>query len=482
MSSLKKMFRLIPGVILLLLSCNRTLLRETPPPVVPLSARLDSLLDAPELANAIVGICVHSLKTADTLYEKNAHTLLVPASNLKLLTTATALRTLGPDYRFTTRLYLDGAIRDSTYYGDLILHGGGDPTLVWVDSCAGVPRFQSLVRDLRALGIRTIKGRLIGDDSFFDDQFYAVGWSWENDPYSFQPELSALSINNNCVDFTLYGESPGAPASIQLSPPFPHIHVDNKIKTAQFSDVSIERQRGTNTFSARGTIKTGETLRRTRTIFNPTQSAAELFGLLLNDAGIACDSIVDMDDLPTVFYNPDSTLYLEVQSPLLADIITDINKKSQNLAAELVLKCMGKELLGDGSSAAGARVVMEYWAPIGLNSAHTNMVDGSGLSRKNLLTAAGLVAVLKSMRSDSVFYHSLPVSGFDGTLNGGLWTNDRNVRAKTGTLDYVKALSGYIDTQTGDELAFSFILNHHLVDAEKIIYIQNRFCQILAQQ
>jgi D-alanyl-D-alanine carboxypeptidase/D-alanyl-D-alanine-endopeptidase (penicillin-binding protein 4) len=465
----------------ILTSCSRVVILETPPEPPTLSDRIDALLDDPVLENAIVGVCVHSMQ-GDTIYEKNATTSLMPASNLKLLTTAVALKTRGPDYQFSTRLYFNGAIQDSIFYGDLILRGGGDPSFVWLDSLDGVPQFQSFARDVFALGIREIHGRLVGDDNYFDDQPYGIGWSWENEPFYFQPELSALSINNNCVDIVVRGDSLGQPAIITCRPPFPTISVTNKSHSSTFSDIVVERQDGTNHFIVKGPVARGSTLRRRRTIHNPTQSAVELFGLSLKKLGIACESIYDIDDLEPFLYNPDSTLYLDIKSPPLCDIVTGINKESKNLDAELLLKCIGADMKNIGSSESGAGVILDSLQSWGVSSDYVKIVDGSGLSRKNLLTPSSLVGLLKHMRSDSVFYNSLPISGIDGTLDRQYWTRDPNLRAKTGTLDYIKALSGYITTSSGDELAFSFIVNHHLVDTKKISYIQDRMCRLLAQQ
>lgn len=468
--------------LVLFTSCSTRHVKKTEPERPSLRAQIDSLVNVAALSNAIVGINVRSLTTGDTLYDKNSNTSLIPASNLKLLTTATALKTLGPDFTMSTRLYFDGALQDSIFYGDLILRGGGDPTLVWSDSANGIPQLESLLNKLQLLGIRRIHGRLIGDDTFFDDQKYGIGWSWENDPYYFQPELSALSINQNCVNFIIHGDSIGTPAAIRLEPPFPSINVKNDITTSFSSSITIERDAGSNFFHAQGSIARGATLRRTRTIHNPAHTAIRYFAQLLNQAGIQCDSVFIIHDLNQFTYDPDSTLFLEIESPPLSQIVHDINKNSQNLDAELLLKLIGKQIKNDGSSRAGAQVVMYLLNEWGADTTGLNMVDGSGLSRKNLVTPAGFVAALTAMHSDSVFYHSLPMSGIDGTLDRYAWTRNRNVHAKTGTLDYVKALSGYIVTQSGDSLVFSFLVNHHLADTNKIIYIQNRFCQLLAQQ
>ncbi len=462
----------------LLLGCSRVVFQESHTKVDSISAQLDSLLAVPELANAITGIAVRSLTSGTMVYEKNAFTSLVPASNLKLLTTATALRLLGPNAHFTTKLYLTGSKQDSIFNGDVLLQGGGDPTLVWVDSLGGVPLFQHFAIKLSEMGITEIKGRLIGDDNYFDDQEYGIGWSWENNPYYFQPPICALSINNNCVDFTLCGgDTMGESISLSFTPPFSDICIINRAVTSLYTDISIERQPGSNTYIVSGTMAPGTRFVRTRTIKNPTSRAVDLFKQTLNDFGIRVGPALDIDDIE--YFNIDTTLVMESASPPLSDIVTTINKKSDNLAAELLLKLIGKKVTDYGSSENGANVVLDYWRSRGIATHDLFIVDGSGLSRKNLLTPACLVSVLTEMYSDSVFYNSLPIAGLDGTLERSEWTRNQNIRAKTGTLDHVKALSGYIKTKHGDELAFSFLVNHHLVETEKIIYIQDRFCQLL---
>jgi D-alanyl-D-alanine carboxypeptidase/D-alanyl-D-alanine-endopeptidase (penicillin-binding protein 4) len=482
----KRLFYIFIVSVCLFSGCSPISVKNKSRQSVSLKEQLDSLLATPNLANAIVGLSVHSMKSGEILYEKNENTSLVPASNLKLFTTATALHVLGADYRIKSMVFLRGEMQDSTFTGDVILKSLGDPTLRWENHLSTVPQFKACAQQLKATGIHEIRGRLIGDDDYLDEQKYGVGWSWENEPFRFQPQISALSVSDNCIEFKICGgDSVGAPVQIFYTPPFSNIIILNRAITVDAADsasVAVSRNPGSNEFTISGAITPQAVQKILRTIDNPTLCTMSLLAHVFQQNGVRfTGAILDIDDIENYSCPADSTLFFQFDSPPLADIVKKINKESRNLDAELLLKIIGRETKGQGSSAAGAQVVQDYWQSLGVNIEQMNIVDGSGLSRKNLLTPASLVLLLTKMRSDSVFYDSLPISALETTMDKSFGSNYNNIRAKTGTLDFVKALSGYIKTVSGDELVFSLIINHYLVETEKILYIQNMFYHLLSQ-
>ncbi len=468
------------------IQCGIVVHKSPQAPPASLSEQLDALFSDADLNNAFVGVAVWSEKRSTFVYRKNDDLSFMPGSNLKLCTTATALELLGPECRTKTEYYLDGDIVDSLFIVDIIITGYGDPTLQWRHSLGGVEQFQSFAQQLAALGVKAIQGRVIGDDNAFDDQEYGIGWSWENGPFWYQAPISALSLHGNCVDFEISaGDSVGAAATVRHIPPTSMVALNSQITTSLAKDsIDIHREKCSNNFYLRGAITIGKHLKKRRTIDNPTLYTLSVLLETIKRSGIIVDaSIDDIDNLE--YFHYDTTFQAaSFYSPPLREIVYDINKKSLNLDAELLLKITGMETAGKGSALAGAGVMEEYWKRRGLDFSGVHLADGSGLSRKNLVTPQSIVELLRAMRNNIAFYDSLPISGIDGTLEQRMTMPgvDARVHAKTGPLDFVKALSGYLKSNSGDEIVFSCLVNHALADAHKIAYIQDRMCEILVQQ
>ena len=459
--------------------------KETAAPVVRLQRILDRIYADSLLDQAQCAIKVKSMDTGDVLYQRNSHLLFPPASNLKLLTTAAALYKLGPDYRFKTILATDSAAwvpGDTVLHGNLYLKGGGDPLLNTDD-------LLKMADYLRSLPLRRIEGRLLADATFHDSLELGKGWMWDDEPYPFSAHLSALTLNENCVTFVVRpGEKTGAPLKVAYRPRSPEISVQNLGQTCDTSDtynLTVERDvaHRKNVFTVRGTYPVGALPDTTvLNVENPALFAVSVFASLLKRKGVACPQGYGLGELPA---NAE-TLFVHT-SPALAQVVRHTNKISDNLAAELILKTLGAEQKGPpGSAEKGLQVVREFLQQIHVDSTTYHIVDGSGLSRYNLITADLIVALLDFMYHtfpvQPEFLASLPIGGLDGTLSDRLKEQPafKNVRAKTGTMEGVSSLSGYVATADGEILAFSILMQNFLGPPGPYRELQDRICNALA--
>ena len=450
-----------------------------------LSRELDVLFSSPSFSNAHWGVVVKSLKNDQILYQRNANKGFIPASNLKILTTAAALNFLGPQFRFCTSLYYKGIITDrSVLDGDLILRGGGDPTLN--DS----KHLVAIADSLHAMGVVSISGRIVGDDNHYEDENLGAGWEWDDLSDDYAAQISALSLNDNCVkiDFTpgiLFGDL----STFSLHPPTDYVSVQNRVTTVESdSRIILKRPMGSNWVMCSGVIDHQVKKHRERfTVDNPTRYAVHVLREVLLSRHIdVAGAAFDIDDLADYSYSmtPDR-IVARFQSPELSRIVTIINKESQNLYSELVMRELGKRCGKGGTAAAGIAVAKNWIIGMGIDTVSAVIADGSGLSRRNLLTPMCLVDILQLVRQQSdhnIFFNSLPIAGIDGTLENRMngTAAHGKIHAKTGTLGAVKALSGYATTLDGEELAFSIIANNFTVSGNLADRIQDTACQLLA--
>ena len=463
-------------------------------PADQLKAELDQIFNEPAFSNAYWGVVVQSLKNGEYLYLRNHHKNFIPASNMKLFTTAAALVKLGPEFRYSTKFYINGSIdQNGILHGDLIIAGSGDPTITgryykgnihdplefWIDS-------------LRAQNITAIEGDIIGDDNYFAEEIMGEGWAWDYQSDWYAAQISALSFNDNCMSiYFAAGDTIGYPAKYHLLPETDYVHIINKVSTVRNGlekEITFNRKRGTNQVEIRGTISIDSSPKRDLfSVENPTLFTTTVFKQILERNGILVSgSPRDIDDLEDYIYQQDqANLIFRYFSPLLWEIVETINKVSQNLYAELLLRTLGAYFHGIGDARHGIEVVKEFLQSIGIYSEQFLMVDGSGLSRLNMITPNHVVKLLRFMRrhaSGEYFYKSLPIAGVDGTLKNRMQqtTAEGNVRAKTGYVGYVRALSGYITTADNEELAFSIIANNYSVPTPMANLIQDLVCERLA--
>jgi len=440
---------------------------------------IDSLLADKVLAHGIQGVVVESLKDDRVLYERNRDLVFIPASNMKLIVSAAALDRLGPDFTYQTTLWRTGPLQDGVLVGDLVLKGSGDPIFSLAD-------LKTMVVELKKAGVKRVTGRVLGDDTRFDDVRLGWGWNWDDEPYYYSAQLSALSLNESVVGVCVKPGNLGDRPKIVLDPPTSYMSIRNDATTGPAKSdktISIDRLRGRNIIRVSGSVPVdyrSDQPEELITVEEPAVFAATVLKEMLVRDGIWVAGEAARGQAPA-----GAVQIASHTSPPLKVILARLNKPSDNLIAELLLKTLGAELRGRGTTSAGREVELEFLSEIGVDTEALSIVDGSGLSRLNYVSPGNLVRLLRFMYSHphaKTYIDSLPVAGVDGTLrrrmNGS--PAEKNVRAKTGYVSRVSSLSGYLTTKGGEPLVFSILMNNHLCRNSEATAIQNKICEFLA--
>jgi D-alanyl-D-alanine carboxypeptidase/D-alanyl-D-alanine-endopeptidase (penicillin-binding protein 4) len=394
----------------------------------------DSLIDDPMFRSANWGMLVVDPLSGDTLYSHNAGKLFMPASNEKLLTGATALTQLGPDFRFLTRFATNGAQQDGTLDGDLIVIGRGDPT--FSDSMrAGNYRnaFRDMADSLVARGIHRIHGSLRRGGDAFPDSTYGYGWQIDDLFTSSGAVIDELFLNEGLLP--------------------------------------VKRVRAN-----------GDTVPGVVVIRDPAAAFLTVLASALAERHITLDGTIDA---LTPLADAGLTPLFELRSAPLSAILARMAKPSQNQIAEILFKTLGLEKTATGTADSGRRVVETQLLAWGARADGFAVRDGSGMSRHDYVTPETLVRVLDAMRTGKYFpvwYDALPIAGVDGTISSRMKGTpaERNVHAKTGTLDKTRSLSGYVTTADGRILLFSFLCNNFTVPNREVERVQDAILVLLA--
>jgi D-alanyl-D-alanine carboxypeptidase/D-alanyl-D-alanine-endopeptidase (penicillin-binding protein 4) len=440
---------------------------ESPPST--LARALDRIVSRPAFAAAFWGIEVRSLESGRVLYARDPEKNFRPASTLKLVVSAAALDAFGPEARFRTTVETAGRLDGrGRILGDVYLVGRGDPNLSARFS-PGRPAaaFEDLADALRAAGVQRIEGRLVGHEGAFTGDRRGSDWGWEDLVWQYGAEVSALSFNDNAADLRLLpGERPGDPAYLEASPATGYYAVVSTALTSPAgvkTELKLERDLGTNRIRLSGTIAIGDSWEGRPAVEDPARYAATVFDEVLQARGVRVMGAVATSSEPL----PAGLRVLAVHdSPPLSEMLKVVNKDSQNLHTEMLLRLLGQRSKGEGSVAAGHEAVREFLARIGVEPQSWGLQDGSGLSRSDLLDPRGLVGLLVAMDRHPhapAFRDSLAVMGVDGTLKDRLRGTpvEGKILAKTGTLRLTNALAGYATTPSGERLAFAVLVNNH---------------------
>jgi D-alanyl-D-alanine carboxypeptidase/D-alanyl-D-alanine-endopeptidase (penicillin-binding protein 4) len=447
---------------------------------------LDRLFDDAVLARAVVAARVDSLGprgsasgVSRVIYSRNADQLVVPASNLKILTVAVAADDLGWDFRYETRLETTGIAVDGTLTGDLVIVGSGDPSIGSPDG-GHAALFLEWAEALRRAGIHRVNGRIVADDNALEDAGLGAGWAWDNLAAGYSAPVGALNFNENAVVARIAaGSSTGANALVEFGPMGHGLALRNAVVTgAPGSPIELEFQRRPNTvdLTLRGSVPSGSApVTRTAAIDNPTLFFAEAFRLTLAFRGIPVSGGAwDIDGLDAP---PDASGRMTIaihRSPPLSVLAGHAMKVSQNMYAEAFLKTLGRRSGAAGTASSGLTRMRDRVASWGVGSDEVVLYDGSGLSRYNYVTVSALVNVLSHVWRDErlrgPFVAGLPVAGEAGSLDLRMRGTPlaRNVQAKTGTLNHVRALSGYLERRNGEKLVFSIVVNHYTAPSAAI--------------
>ncbi|MBV8847581.1 MAG: D-alanyl-D-alanine carboxypeptidase/D-alanyl-D-alanine-endopeptidase [Bryobacterales bacterium] len=433
--------------------------------------RLDYLIDSNPLAqHANVGIHVVDLKSGKSLYGRNENRLFLPASNLKLFTSALALQKLGPDYRFTTRL-----IRESA--GDIVLAGSGDPSLNGraypyqrdASLGPGLASIEDLADQAVTAGLREVKGDVIGDDRLYPWSPYPPSWTQDDAIHESGAPVSALSVADNIVNIAISpGSAAGDPAKLTLEPRLEYFAIDNRITTAAgagFAEIQVSRLPGARQILLSGTmrLKAGS-VREQVGVDDPALYSAYALQEALTRRGVL------VRGHPAARHRSPETKYVAPEgetlavriSPPLSQILQLLDKVSENLHAELML-----------GAAGGLDGLNSFLSSIGGGPRDSRIDDGSGLSRNDQVTPKLMTRLLAHMyktNNRDAWIAMLPVGGDDGTLSKRLCCSAgaRRIHAKTGTLARSIALSGYAESKTHGWLAFSIFVNNFAAPASEI--------------
>jgi D-alanyl-D-alanine carboxypeptidase/D-alanyl-D-alanine-endopeptidase (penicillin-binding protein 4) len=477
--------RTLLTVLLTLLAGHAFLTAATPAgtdrdPGQELVRELDRALAAPGWDRDRWSVLVVSLDGGDTLYAHEPETSLAPASNLKLFTTAAALFYLRPDYRYSTFLTATGPLRSGVLEGDLYVYGTGDPTLSarFFESKTAV--WEALADSLSAAGVREIRGDLVGDASYFEGPGVGRGWERNYVTHTYAAPASALSYNDNVVTMRLTpGAEAGARPGLQLIPGgVVEIHNQATTVTSGRSWIEVDRTGYDSPIVLRGEIRKGASaVWRAVPVVDPAHYAVTVLEEVLEERGIqvrgrirsvhsGSESPITGQKVFAPALGEDEVIQVLAvhRSPPLQEILKVINRRSHNLYAESVLRSVGRVATGHGSVEGGRAAVATLLEEVGPSGAAVEMDDGSGLSSLDRASARSIVELLgymaRSPFSDE-YFETLP----EAATSRGLRRMHRtpaagNLRAKTGTIDRVSALSGYVRAQNGELLAFSILSNN----------------------
>ena len=448
-----------------------------------LQRKITTIITQPRYHSALWGVKIASLDSRTTIFECNADRLFSPASNAKLFSMALALDKLGPDYCIRTSVYaLEKPNSHGVIKGDLVIFGRGDPAFNTKFHGGDLNvAFEPLINGLVNAGVKRITGDIIGDESYFRGSPYGTGWAWDDLQESFGAEVSALSVNDNVIQFLVKGaKQVGDPGMAFLEPAGSYVTVSNFSRTISKdtpAGLTLTRPLGANVIYVTGSVPAEDPgSAEGVAVHDPAGWFAYLFKEALMRHGIKVEgkarsmSWIDRQVEPF-----DSTKYVElsaVQSPPLHDLLRETQKTSQNLYADLLFNIVGvvapMEMpgIGDTTEETAAKTLKAFLKQAGVPAGEAFLSEGSGLSHRDLVSPNAVVALLDFMarhRYADVYVNALPIAGVDGTLRGRLRQTPAagNLHGKTGTLEWANSLSGYVTTAAGEHLVFSLLLNRY---------------------
>jgi serine-type D-Ala-D-Ala carboxypeptidase/endopeptidase (penicillin-binding protein 4) len=438
------------------------------PATAALAQELARIFDAPAFDRMQWSVLVQSLESGETLYTRNAAKLVMPASNMKIVTLAAAADRLGWDFAYETRLVSSAPVTNGVLEGDLVVVGSGDPTIG--SRGGGATRvFEQWADRLLADGITAIDGRVVADARAFDRETLGAGWAWDYLAAGYAAGVSALQFNESAADVSVRPAAVvGAPALVEVRPVESGLILDRQVTTAAAgaADLDISRLPGSNRLIVKGTIpvESAEVV-RTATVDRPALYFARMLRATLLAKGIRVKGEAgEFEDVYAVPPAAPVRVLLSHRSAPLSEFARVLMKVSQNQYAETLLRTLGARG-GPGTAAAGQKVVREVLDGWGVAPDAYILADGSGLSRYNYVSAEMLVKILRQVWRDprhrDPFVATLPIGGQDGTIARRFIGTKAagNVRAKTGSIANTRALSGYVTTADGEPLVFSVIAN-----------------------
>jgi serine-type D-Ala-D-Ala carboxypeptidase/endopeptidase (penicillin-binding protein 4) len=440
----------------------------------------------PVLKHASWSICVREANTKRIIAEKNSETMLVPASVIKFVTTATALDILGEDFKFKTTLAYSGNIDSlGILHGNIYIIGGGDPTFgTWRFGNAYTTStiYEKFYQAIVSIGIKAIHGRIISDASIFDNHLAPVRWQWEDIGNYYGAGCSGLNNHENMYTVCFKsGSKIGDNSTVVETEPFiPNMEYINEVTTAKYGSgdqVYIYGAPFNNTRILTGTIPLGESKFKIKgSIPDPAYYTSSSFHIFLSNKGMKISDLPSTKRILEIEKNEITDTRINLtshSSPTLLKIVEQTNLHSNNVYAECIFKYIAYHKKGFGSIDNGITAITNYWISKGVNTNAFRISDGCGLSRYNATSTAVLsdiLAVYSTNAHFEAFYESLPNAGKSGTLARMFkgTVAEGNLHAKSGTMSKVKAYAGYVYSRSGKLISFAFIINNYEGSSSKI--------------
>ncbi len=465
-------------LVLFLLVFSNTLFSQTDP--FTAGDDIDLLLKDDFFQGCQLAVDAYDLTAKKIIHRHNKKLLMRPASNMKILTTSTALYFLGPDYTFKTIIAHDGEIDDSVLVGNLYFIGGFDPDFTSED-------LDTMIMQLKDEGIARIEGNLYGDVSKMDSLYWGNGWMWDDDPATDFPYMTPLTINDAAVKVVTKPTTVGEKPEISFIPDlFKPDFINNAVTVkGDSSDLAVTRDwlHNSDKIIVRDSIGVDDEPDTTSiNLINTNHYFLKLARATLNKHGITVQGKCDTSTAPD-----DVEILVEHERPF-SEVIVNLNKTSDNLSAEMTLRALAYQFDGKGASAKeGVKVIDSLITIVGLDPKDYRLVDGSGVSHYNLVTVELLNELLKYLYFEKedlyqILYDSFPIGGVDGTLRGRMKEPPtfENVHAKTGTLSAVSSLAGYLTAKNGHMISFSINTQSFVGSARTARDFQDKICEILA--
>ncbi|MBV6520658.1 MAG: D-alanyl-D-alanine carboxypeptidase [Gemmatimonadaceae bacterium] len=473
---------------------------RTPVPRVALRRTIDSIVAQPQFRSAQLGILIVDPERADTLYSHNAGKLFIPASNQKLITGAVAVHALGADYRFSTTVSARGTISGNTLEGDLVVTGTGDPSMSDRMRGDAMTALRDMADSLSARGVRRVTGSLTNGPSIFPDATLGFGWAWDDLDFPYSAGVDALYLNEGFTRIVVSGgpaagDMPSALTAPASTYPIVRMRATTVAAPALTALTVFHDSSNIGNVIVTGSVRAGAV--DTLALAYRNQNAAFLTALqeALRERGVALDGGVRLQNpadagIDTTgsshAFEPAAIPLLSIVSPPLRDILAVFEKTSQNQIGEILFKTIGWRTRGVGSAESGRAAVTAQLLAWGAPPDGFVVRDGSGLSRHNAVTPETLARVLDAMRQHAdfaTFHEALPIAGVDGTIASRMrgTAAQGNLRAKTGTLDMVRSLSGYVTTADGHLLIVVLLANSWTVPVREVERAQDAIVINLAQ-
>jgi D-alanyl-D-alanine carboxypeptidase/D-alanyl-D-alanine-endopeptidase (penicillin-binding protein 4) len=464
--------------------------------------RVDTLVGAAPASKGEWGLLIADAETGETLYEQNAAKYFVPASNMKLFTTALALDKLGPEFRFHTTLESAGVITpEGELSADLVLVGRGDPNLSnrkfpfnLKEEFDGPPEraLAELADALAAKGIKKMSGDVIGDDSYFPRERYPNGWEIDDMVWEYGAAISALVVNDNTATVTLTpGLAAGDAVQAVVTPRTQDFVVDNQVLTSVANvkpDLTLTREPGAHLVVVRGTLPAKSAPRKlVLAIEEPALHAATLLKALLEQRGVEVDGGLRARHEAITAEGATPTVLAEHVSIPLSDSVKLVNKISQNLHTESLVRTAMRQKGTWNSFDDVSKFAAAFYAQVGIAPEDILQTDGSGLSRHDMVTPRAMLTLLRYAQTRpwfESFFASLPVAGVDGTLEERMKNTPAagRVHAKTGSVEHVRTMSGFADTAGGRRLVFSFMSNNEYGKNHETTEAMNGLCLAMIEE